>query len=273
MLNLSILNKLKFCFILGLIVLLAGCAHTYKDGPPGFNVDVTRIPNAKPKTEPLSRSGNKPYSVFGRKYFVMPSSKGYEERGIASWYGRKFHAHRTSNGERYDMLGMTAAHKSLPLPTYVQVTNLANGKKVIVKVNDRGPFLQNRLIDLSYAAAKKLGMVGHGTAYVDVKAIDPTIKVRPPSLMARAKGHYKFKTVKTTVTTKTTFTNPVYLQVGAFKSRSNAETLRRKLIGMTSSPVKVSLLNHYYRVQVGPFHDTTAATRFNQQLKSQRVLS
>jgi rare lipoprotein A len=113
------------------------------------------------------------YTVFGHKYYVLRSSRNYEEQGVASWYGTKFHSHHTSNGERYDMLAMTAAHKTLPLPTYVQVTNLRNGKKVIVKINDRGPFESNRLIDLSYVAAKKLGMLGHGTTRVDVKAIDP----------------------------------------------------------------------------------------------------
>lgn len=166
----SILN----CLLIGLLLTLSACSTVRRDGPPNYNVDVSRIPDASPKVEPLSKYGNlASYRVFGKQYHVMKSSKDYEEQGIASWYGTKFHAQRTSNGERYNMLAMTAAHKSLPLPTYVQVTNLKNGRKVIVRVNDRGPFEGNRVIDLSYVAAKKLGMLGHGTAYVDVKAIDP----------------------------------------------------------------------------------------------------
>lgn len=163
--------------ILLLIALLSACSTTtkpVKDGPPPFDVDVSKIPDAVPRKEPLSRIGNKPrYTVFGRCYAVMPSSKNFVEYGIASWYGTKFHARRTSNGERYNMLAMTAAHKFLPLPTYVQVTNLSNCRRVIVKVNDRGPFEANRIIDLSYVAAKKLGILGRGTAYVEVRAIDP----------------------------------------------------------------------------------------------------
>lgn len=171
----SIIQKLLPFVLLGVLFTLTSCSTvSQKDGPPPFDVDVSKIPDAVPKSERVSKYGNKPvYNVFGKNYHVMSSSKNYEEQGIASWYGTKFHARHTSNGERYDMLGMTAAHKTLPLPTYVQVTNLSNGKKVIVKVNDRGPFEGNRIIDLSYVAAKKLGMLGHGTARVDIKAIDP----------------------------------------------------------------------------------------------------
>ncbi len=155
-------------------LLLTGCMTTYrKDGPPPFPVDETRVPNAVPKKEKPSRIGNKPYTVKGKQYFVMKSSKNFVQIGTASWYGTLFHNQRTSNGERYDMLGMTAAHKTLPLPTYVQVKNLENGRKIIVKVNDRGPFKPNRIIDLSYVAAKKLQMTGRGTALVEIRAIDP----------------------------------------------------------------------------------------------------
>lgn len=162
-------------FILSLIILLSSCSHTKRgDGPPNFYVDETKIPNAVPKKERLSKYGNMhSYVVKGRRYYPMHSSRNYEAVGTASWYGTLFHAKRTSSGERYNMLSMTAAHKTLPLPTYVEVTNLKNKRKIIVKVNDRGPFKSNRLIDLSYVAAKKLGMIGHGTALVKVKAIDP----------------------------------------------------------------------------------------------------
>lgn len=144
------------------------------DGPPEVDQDVTHIPNALPKLEPVSKYGNPPiYTALGNKYKVMKSSDGYEAEGTASWYGRKFHGNRTSSGEPYDMFAMTAAHKSLPLPTYATVKNLDNGREVIVKINDRGPFAHNRLIDLSYAAAKKLGIHTAGTGRVRITAIDP----------------------------------------------------------------------------------------------------
>src|SRR5688572_28380842 len=141
-------------FVLIAILLSLGACSTKNDGPPSYYVDESKIPNAVPKAEGLSKYGNKygnknSYRVFGKTYHVMSSSANYEEQGIASWYGKKFHAQPTSSGERYNMLAMTAAHKTLPLPTYVQVTNLRNGRKIIVKVNDRGPFESNRLIDLS----------------------------------------------------------------------------------------------------------------------------
>jgi rare lipoprotein A len=145
------------------------------DGPPDDDIDVTHIPNATPKLEPLSRYGNmSSYEVWGSRYKVMPHSKGYKAQGTASWYGKKFHGQRTSSGEKYDMYGMTAAHRSLPLPTYAKVKNLRNGKEVIVKINDRGPFVGDRLIDLSYAAAKKLGIHSAGTGKVQITAIDPS---------------------------------------------------------------------------------------------------
>jgi rare lipoprotein A len=173
--NHSFYRRIALGLLFVSVVTLNGCATKHhKDGPPDYYVDETKIPNATPKVEPLSRIGNQPsYVVFGKRYYVMRSSKHYREQGIASWYGTQFHTHHTSNGERYNMLAMTAAHKTLPLPTYVQVTNLVNGRQIIVKVNDRGPFEANRLIDLSYVAAKKLGMLGHGTAKVDITAIDP----------------------------------------------------------------------------------------------------
>jgi rare lipoprotein A len=179
---------IKASIVILFMLLLAGCAFTrHKDGPPNYYVDVSKIPNATPKVEPRARYGNLPsYTVFGKRYYTLKSSKGYQAIGTASWYGTQFHSLRTSSGERYNMLGMTAAHKTLPLPTYVQVTNLKNHRQVIVKVNDRGPFASNRIIDLSYVAAKKLGMLGHGTATVEVKAIDP-LTYHHPLLMASSK--------------------------------------------------------------------------------------
>jgi rare lipoprotein A len=136
--------------------------------------DPASIPDAVPRQEHLSPYGNDPtYVALGHTYHVLETSKGYDQKGIASWYGPKFQGRRTSSGETFDMYAMTAAHRTLPLPTYVEVTNLDNGRKAIVKVNDRGPFKKNRLIDLSYMAARKLGFVGVGTAHVRVRAVGP----------------------------------------------------------------------------------------------------
>jgi rare lipoprotein A len=143
------------------------------------------VPDAIPRLEPRARYGNPPfYDVFGKRYYVLSSSVGYWERGVASWYGPGFHKERTSTGEPYDMYGMTAAHKTLPLPVYVRVTNLQNGRSIVVRVNDRGPFVGNRIIDLSYTAAAKLDMLRNGTAMVEVRAIDPTAPPLPPVVTA-----------------------------------------------------------------------------------------
>lgn len=146
-----------------------------QDYGPEKEIDVSHVKDAVPKVEPKSRGGNRSqYEVLGKNYRVMSSAKGFSEKGGASWYGKKFHGYLTANGEKYDMFAMTAAHKSLPIPTYVRVTNLANDRQVIVRVNDRGPFHKGRIIDLSYAAASKLDMLNDGTAQVYIEAIDPS---------------------------------------------------------------------------------------------------
>lgn len=155
------------------LVLLAGCSSR-GDLDDEIPPEIARIPDAVPRIEPLSKSGNpESYEVFGRRYFTQKSSRGHVERGIASWYGQPFHGRKTSSGEVYDMYTMSAAHKTLPLPTYARVTNLDNGRSVVVRINDRGPFHEDRIIDLSYVAAVKLGMKRQGTARVKVKAIQP----------------------------------------------------------------------------------------------------
>ena len=243
--------------ILALFTLLSGCSSTKQDGPPSYYVDASKVPDAVPKKEPLSKYGNMAsYVVFGKRYHVMSQNKGkhYHEVGTASWYGTKFHKRYTSSGERYDMLAMTAAHKSLPLPTYVEVTNLKNHKKIIVKVNDRGPFESNRIIDLSYVAAKKLEMIGRGTALVSVKAITPGEAFEHPNLWAKNTRHAG---------------KNVYLQVGAFQNKQRAEELQKRLTAMLSSPVTVTHSpKKLYRVQVGPFKDTTTASRMHNKLKA-----
>jgi rare lipoprotein A len=221
-----------------------------KDGPPNFYVDESKIPDATPKAEPLAKYGNmSSYRVFGKRYYIMKSSKHYDQIGKASWYGTQFHTHRTSSGERYNMLGMTAAHKTLPLPTYVQVTNLRNNRKVIVKVNDRGPFAaENRLIDLSYVAAKKLGMIGHGTAHVRVTAIDP---------YTFGKHQIYFTPDK-----------PFYLQVGAFRSKANAEKHQQHLIALLNTPVNISRTSKLYHVQIGPMQDDAKSSKITNRLRT-----
>jgi len=225
------------------------------DGPPAKPRDVSRVPDAIPKQEPKSRYGNpSSYVVFGKRYYVMDSSLGYVERGIASWYGNKFHGRRTSSGVSYDMYAMTAAHKTLPLPTYVQVTNLENGRSVVVKVNDRGPFHDNRIIDMSYAAAQKLGMLAKGTALVEVRAINPGEDAGPKLRRAR---HMDSEISGTD--------GRFYIQVGAFSSLDNAERLRMRLDDLETKLARIyqTVVDNktLYRVRIGPLQDVETADR------------
>lgn len=236
------------------LIFLASCStHRVKDGPPDFYVDEKKIPDAVPKIEPLAKYGNmRSYRVMGKEYYVMQNLKHYDEVGVASWYGTQFHNRLTSSGERYSLLSMTAAHKTLPLPTYVEVTNLVNHRKVIVKVNDRGPFAPNRIIDLSYVAAKKLGMLKFGTATVRVRAINPVVESKPTFL---AQDH-PFKAPKVFNVAKA-----VYLQVGAFRDRTRALRLKNQLSSLFFHPVIMtvpSFTSRFYRVQIGPLPIQTA---------------
>jgi len=197
-----------------------------------------------PRNEPLASYGNhSPYEVFGKKYRVMNSSKGYKQKGVASWYGTKFHGRRTSSGEPYDMHLATAAHKTLPLPTYAEVTNLDNGKKIIVKINDRGPFKHDRLIDMSYAAAIRLDMTQKGTANVELQVID-TSKM-PPATASELK-----------VPGITGGEETVFLQMGAFSEENSAEELVGRLEGVDLKPASIRKGDKVYRVRLGPY--TTA---------------
>ena len=192
-----------------------------------------------PMHAPLSRYGNPgAYKVRGHTYEVMTSSRGYHARGLASWYGTKFHSKRTSSGEGYNMYALTAAHKTLPLPTYVRVKNLSNGREAIVKVNDRGPFAPNRILDLSYAAAVKLNMLAHGTALVQVTAIDPNhLNVVPQAVYFSHKPH-------------------LYLQLGAFTRFANAEKQLAIIRHYTNKPAYINRIAYHhvilYKVRIGP---------------------
>lgn len=161
-----------------ILVLLIGCSSApqkggyYKDDGPGERA-AANVPDAVPRTEPLHKFANRPYKALGKEYVPMTSLQPFRQRGVASWYGKRYHGQKTSSGEVYDMYAMTAAHPTLPIPSYARVTNVANGKSVVVRINDRGPFLSGRIIDLSYAAAHKLGYVGAGSAQVEVESIIP----------------------------------------------------------------------------------------------------
>ncbi len=292
-------NTVRLAGILLLAGLFAGCASKQPfdqivDDAPPEPIDVSNIRNAVPKPEPLSRYGNMPsYTVLGKRYYTMPSSKGYKERGIASWYGTKFHGRPTSSMEPYDLYSMTAAHKSLPLPTYVEVKNLRNGHSVIVKVNDRGPFHDNRIIDLSYAAASKLDMLGAGTALVEVRAID-TSNMEAPSEWptwpppATALPAVQQVALASTDTATTTAASPeiassdaagtpaaesasLYLQVGAFRNQDNARRLQQEVTQQTGNDVRVIETatdnGTLYKVQVGPLQGIEEANRVSRTLK------
>lgn len=228
-------------------------AQRYKDandsGPSFPPSEVAKLVEPVPKNEPRSRYGNKSsYSVLGKNYRVLDRPAGYIERGIASWYGNKFHGYMTSSMEPYDMHLFSAAHKSLPLPSYARVTNLSNGKSVIVRVNDRGPFHENRLIDLSYAAAVRIGIWPKGTGLVEVEAIDPDHPDQRPSKTSEP--------TETAAVVPTSGRANLYLQVGSFGSRDNAERVAAALKSAKIEPVRIDTVNvggnRIHRVRVGP---------------------
>jgi rare lipoprotein A len=245
----------KILSLLIVAVSLAGCgtmrggSYYQNDGPPKRSrVDASTIADAIPRSEPRSDSGNNPYVVFGKMYYPLREANDYRERGIASWYGKKFHRKRTSSGEPYDMYAMTAAHRTLPLPSYVRVKNLRNGRAVIVRVNDRGPFLHNRLIDLSYAAALKLDIVNTGTGVVEIETLpvdtNAAVAARSEDTDADLRLPSPVKAPR------------LYMQVGAFKNWENAATLRSRLtearFGAVFIQSEVREDVRFYRVRVGP---------------------
>ncbi len=276
----KLMKWVRCLVVLLVMVTLTSCFHRRRgDGPPNFYVDETKVANAVPKPEPLAKYGNmRAYNVKGKRYYTMKSSKNYKAVGVASWYGTLFHAERTSSGERYDMLGMTAAHKTLPLPTYVEVTNLKNHRKIIVKVNDRGPFKPNRIIDLSYVAAKKLGMLGRGTAPVMVKAIDPHTYQRIDTNYPVGQHIYAKKDSIKPDSTQLASNHPVYLQVGCFRNKAQAEKFRRRVVALLHTPVKITRVYGKgvattYRVKVGPLRDTASANHISGKLRERGLHS
>jgi rare lipoprotein A len=254
----------------------------YKDDGPGDTVpaNLASIPDAVPRLEPLHRFANRPYTVLGRDYVPATALRPYRERGIASWYGRKFHGEKTSTGEVYDMYAMTAAHPTLPLPSYARVTSVATGKSVVVRVNDRGPFLHNRVIDLSYAAADRIGIAQRGSGEVEVEAILPSSM--PPTIVASAPP-------LPPVTAASDVTLPVgsptsepasvpvarqdggfVVQLGAFASYANAQNFVAHLANQISPlgvEPTVRQVNGLFRVFIGPFPARDDAKRTADRLR------
>ncbi len=246
-----------------LALFITACSGVHKkggyfedDGPPKrASVDIASIDDAVPRAEPLSKYGNRPYIVHGKTYYPLKNANGYKERGIASWYGKKFHGRRTSSGEPYDMYAMTAAHKTLPLPSYVRVQNLKNGRLVIVRLNDRGPFVDNRVIDLSFSAATKLGIVGAGTGMVEVAVVAAaTTELPDPAPAPTAQIHVPPR---------------LYLQVGAFTSRENAANLQSRLRAAQLGPIFITSEFQgnvrMFRVRVGPLASVAESDRLVQR--------
>jgi rare lipoprotein A len=247
-------GSVRVCSILFVVALLAGCATV--SAPPVVESNARAVTVPPPATQPKrSDRGNPPfYDVLGKRYHVLQTSSGYTARGIASWYGRDFHGLATSSGETYDMHAMTAAHTTLPLPTWVEVTNLANGKRVVVKINDRGPFVDNRLIDLSYAAATALDMVRTGTARVEVRAISrPSLSQGSATVAAAA--------VPPPIAAAPLATEAelMFVQVGAFSQADNAERLvaRLRASGFANPTVVTEPEGRrmLHRVRLGPIRD------------------
>jgi rare lipoprotein A len=267
-------------FVLSACGTLSRSGGYYQDDGPDARppADVLAIPDAVPKSEPKSAKGNNSYSVEGKTFYPLTDASGYHERGVASWYGKKFHGKRTSSGEPYDMYAMTAAHKTLPLPCYVRVRNLENGRAIVARVNDRGPFLHNRLIDLSYAGAARLGILGTGTGMVEVEVISPdesdvqvaTTKESTVEIFPYAAGREPAKPPASATAPR------LYLQAGAFGQMDNAVNLRNRLEHEATQPVFIqsALVSNataqeparIYRVRIGPLASVEEGDRLTQKL-------
>ena len=248
----------------------------YLDDGPGDNPpsNLAALPDATPRDEPLRKANMRPYVALGKSYTPMTALESYKERGIASWYGRRYHGQKTATGEIYDMYAMTAAHPILPLPSYVRVTNIKNGKSVVVRVNDRGPFHSDRLIDLSYTAAYKIGVLGGGSAWVEVESILPGRESTAQVLVN--------PTTATSISITTTATDNasgIYLQLGAFSVYDNADNFlvrMRAELSSLANTLSISAKDGLFRVHTGPYADQTlaqqAADKIAQSLAIKPVL-
>ena len=255
----------------------------YLDDGPGDSPppDLDRIADADPRAEPLHRFANSPYVVFGRQYVPEREVRPLKQRGVGSWYGRKFHGQKTASGEVYDMYAMTAAHPTLPIPSYARVTNVANGRAVVVRVNDRGPFLHNRVIDLSYAAAWKLGYLDQGSAIVEVETIpsDRTMAAGPllaaipsqgPDRAPAAPRVPDTPSVEATRVPVEAGPGGIYLQLGAFADRDNAENFRARLaleLATLDRPAELYRKDGLFRLHVGPYRTRAEAVAAADRLR------
>jgi rare lipoprotein A len=256
---------LKVLLALLLALTLAACGTARKnepkyyldDGPPdSVPGNLADVPDAVPRDEPYHKFANRPYTVFGRSYVPVINKERTVERGIASWYGKKFHGQRTASGEVYDMFAMTAAHPTFPIPSYARVTNVKNGRSVIVRINDRGPFHSKRIIDLSYAAAVRIGIAAAGSGLVEVERVyeqpapGPSIDRTPPTPAV----------VETSVVTQEP--GGLWLQLGAFSSRDSADSFREKMVrdlSWNNEPLQVFSRDGLHRVRMGPYHNRDEA--------------
>jgi rare lipoprotein A len=252
------------------LLFLAACATVPKpappsgkyysdDGPPGaVPENLASIPNAVPRDEPFHKFANRPYTVFGRTYVPVVNKDPYRQRGTASWYGKKFHGQKTASGERYDMFAMTAAHPTFPIPSYARVTNLKTGAWVVVRINDRGPFHSNRVIDLSYAAATRIGIAGPGSGQVEVERVFESPE--PPAVPAQTlPTPLQNTSIETPIVAEDT---GLWLQLGAFSSRESAESFRDHVARELSwyrEPVQVSPREGFHRVRLGPYRNRDEA--------------
>jgi rare lipoprotein A len=249
----------------------------YKDDGPGDSApsNLDAIPDAVPRLEPLNRFANRPYTVLGKDYVPATALRPYKERGVASWYGRKFHGQKTSNGETYDMYAMTAAHPTLPLPSYARVTNVTTGRSVVVRVNDRGPFLHDRVIDLSYAAANRIGVAAKGSGEVLVEAIIPgasgTVVTRAPLPPVVAAAPAQPADAPQIAPISREPAGGFAVQLGAFQNFNNAQAFLAHVQGQLATAQvepRVREVNGLYRVYVGPYPERDEARRVADRLTS-----
>lgn len=239
----------------------------YKDDGPGASPppDLAAIPDAMPRAEPLHRFANRPYQVFGRDYVPLTRIAPFRESGIASWYGRRYHGSATSSGEKYDMYAMSAAHPTLPIPSYAKVTNLANGRSVVVRVNDRGPFHSDRIIDLSYTAAWKLGYVDAGSARVEVESIVPG--AAPPPVAAAAEA--------IPAPRPGADSRGFFLQLGAFSAAEAADSFRARVykeLAWLSDAIAVVPGGNLYRLHLGPYRSQVEARTIADRIQAELSL-
>jgi rare lipoprotein A len=258
------MNLLRQTLICGLILLsLIGCAPTgryyqHHDSPPKVIPNNVTTKDAQVGFEPYAKANMRPYTIRGVRYQPLSTGKGFSDQGYASWYGQKFHGHLTANGETYDMYQMSAAHKTLPLPSFLRVTNLTNGNQVVVRVNDRGPFHAGRVVDLSYAAALKLDMLKTGVANVkiDIIHVSQAGEITVGKNTNIAKSNNKQKTPQ------------VFIQVAALKNKQKINQIGHRLTSLYNSPYQAKRENNIYKLQLGPMKDETDANKLLIQLKA-----